>query len=174
LASYSSVNAANLSDSTNLNQGVLLYNENGYFFGMDLGYSKGAYSTRLFAPESGQITFSTYSKYQAPSTQTSFVDLFSINTRTGSATFNGNNSGVIMSGTGLNTDLTGELAFTGTQTATYSFAGTYSSHPECILSPQFNVNGNLPWITYSGISSFTINFASPVTGSVSYSCNARN
>jgi hypothetical protein len=102
------------------------------------------------------------------------IDLFSINTNTGTATFNGTSTGVLMSGTGLNTDFTGELTLSGTLTATYQFSGTYANHPECMLSPQFNVNGNLPWITYSGVSSFTVSFLLPVNGTVGYSCSARN
>ncbi|MBV8865845.1 MAG: hypothetical protein JO210_10670 [Acidobacteriaceae bacterium] len=59
--------------------------------------------------------------------------------------------------------------------ATYSFAGYYLVHPECTLTPQFDIgSGNRFWITYSGVTSFTANFALPVTGKVSYVCLGRN
>jgi hypothetical protein len=74
-----------------------------------------------------------------------------------------------------NTDLTGELALTNASSATYTFLAAYSSHPECIIKPQMDIgSGNRQWVTYSGAASFTVNFASPVSGNVSYSCIGRN
>lgn len=85
------------------------------------------------------------------------------------------NGGRIQTGTQDNTDMNGELALAAAKSATYSFAGYYLVHPECTLTPQFDIgSGNRFWITYSGVSSFNANFAQPVTGSVSYVCLGRN
>jgi hypothetical protein len=78
------------------------------------------------------------------------------------------------SGTALNTDGTGELNFSGTTTATYTFSGTYTSHPECTLTPQFDTAGARYWVTYTAATAFTVNFSGAVTGDVSYHCDARN
>lgn len=86
----------------------------------------------------------------------------------------------ISSMTSLNSDLLGELSFSSATTATYTFQDTTRNiHPECGLTPMFNAVGNMPWATYSGGPAgtayvLTINFASAVTGSVSYLCGFRN
>jgi len=73
-----------------------------------------------------------------------------------------------------NSDYAGELTFSGSSSATQSLQGTYGSHPECVAKPQFDPgSGNRFWISY-GTSSFTVNFASAVSGVVSYSCVGRN
>lgn len=78
-------------------------------------------------------------------------------------------------GTASNTDSGGELALSNATSATYTMQGSYSSHPECIAEPQFDPGAsNRHWITYTGNTSFTINFATPVTGSVSYVCIAHS
>jgi hypothetical protein len=83
--------------------------------------------------------------------------------------------GRIQTGTGSNTDMNGELNLTSATTASYSLAGYYLVHPECAITPQFDIgSGNRFWITYSGVSSFTVNFANAVSGSVSYVCLGRN
>lgn len=91
--------------------------------------------------------------------------------------------GTIGSNVSANTDLVGELTFASATTATYTLIGgtstfggaQYSVHPECTPTPQFDPGtGNRMYITYSGVSSFTINFTSAVTGIVGYSCLARN
>jgi hypothetical protein len=88
---------------------------------------------------------------------------------------NGNTTGHIASGTAANTDFAGELSFSAATTASYSFAATSSSHPECAITPQASVaSSGHPWVTYTGTSSFTINFPSAFTGSVSYLCAFRN
>ena len=79
----------------------------------------------------------------------------------------------LKSATASNTDLTGELTFSTATTASYTFVGTYTSHPECHPTPQFNA-ALQPWVTYTSTTSFTINFATAVTGTVSYSCIGRN
>lgn len=87
--------------------------------------------------------------------------------------FIGTGSGAaIGSGQAGNTDLVGFLNFSASTSASYSFAGTYSLHPECpAIEPQFDMgSGNRYWVTYTGTTSFTIHFATPVTGSVSYGC----
>jgi hypothetical protein len=76
--------------------------------------------------------------------------------------------------TASNTDVTGELSFVGATTATYPFSNTYTSHPECWATPQFDPVANTMWITYTAATSFTINFSGVVTGSVSYGCTGRN
>ncbi len=84
------------------------------------------------------------------------------------------NGGRIQTGTESNTDLDGELAIYSFKSATYSFAGYYLVHPECTVTPQFDIGpNNRFWITYTGASSFSVNFESAVTGSVSYICFGR-
>jgi hypothetical protein len=81
----------------------------------------------------------------------------------------------LRSGNGANTDLSGELNYNNTTAVSYTFTGSYSSHPECWAEPQFDSGtGNRYWITYNGTSSMTINFGAAVTGSVSYGCTGRN
>ena len=80
----------------------------------------------------------------------------------------------VRSGTASNSDFDGELAFSAAKTATYTLVGTYTTHPEVTLTPQFNINGNAPWVTYTGVTSFTINFASVATGAVTYTISGRN
>ena len=84
-------------------------------------------------------------------------------------------AGRLESGSASNTDLAGELTLSSASTAKYTFSGAYNSHPECTVTPQFDPGaGNRYWITYTGTSSFTVNFASPVSGAVSYACIGRN
>ncbi len=81
----------------------------------------------------------------------------------------------LRSGASSNTDLSGELSFAGTSSVTYSMLGSYASHAECWAEPQFDPgSGNRLWITYTGTTSFTIHYATVVTGTVSYGCMARN
>jgi hypothetical protein len=81
----------------------------------------------------------------------------------------------LRSGTSGNSDISGELSFSNSTSATYTFTGSYNSHGECWAEPQFDQgSGNRNWITYSGSSSMTINFATAVTGAVSYGCVGRN
>ena len=83
--------------------------------------------------------------------------------------------GMYKSGRSANSDVSGELTFSAATTASYTFQDTYTSHPECWMQPQFNQGTNNPyWITYSGMTSFTANFATAVTGTVSYACAGRN
>jgi hypothetical protein len=85
------------------------------------------------------------------------------------------NGGRLQTGTTSNTDMNGELALSSSKTATYPFAGYYLVHPECTLTPQFDIgSGNRFWITYSGVDSFSVNFATAVSGKVSYVCLGRN
>jgi hypothetical protein len=84
------------------------------------------------------------------------------------------------SGIAGNSDLLGELSFTGTTTATWVWVnapgtpGQYTIHPECHVTPQFDYSTNRYWVSYSTNVSFTINFSGAVTGSVSYLCGYRN
>jgi hypothetical protein len=80
----------------------------------------------------------------------------------------------IRSGSGGNTDISGELSFSNATSATYSFTGAYGTHSECWAEPQFDPgSGNRHWITYPSNGSMTINFAIAVTGAVSYGCVGR-
>jgi hypothetical protein len=84
-------------------------------------------------------------------------------------------TGSLRSGTSANTDIAGELTFSGSLAATYTFLGSYNSHAECWAEPQFDAgSGNRHWITYNGTSSMTIHFAVAITGAVSYGCVGRN
>ena len=78
--------------------------------------------------------------------------------------------------TASNSDVTGELVFAAATTATYTWVNTYISHPECVITPQFDLGATPPrsWVTYSGITSFTINYSAAVTGTVGYICIGRN
>ncbi len=85
------------------------------------------------------------------------------------------NGGRLQTGTQSNTDMDGELVLAAASTISRPFAGYYLVHPECTATPQFDIgSGNRFWITYSGVSSFNINFTNRVTGTVSYVCLARN
>jgi hypothetical protein len=81
----------------------------------------------------------------------------------------------IATGTASNTDLTGEFAFSGGTTASYNWTGTYTSHPEVTLTPQATTaTSGAPFVTYTGVTSFTINFPAAFTGSVTYTVIGRN
>ena len=81
----------------------------------------------------------------------------------------------IRTNTTNNTDVAGELNLNNATTVTYSFAGTYNSHSECWVQPQFDTgSGNRFWVTYTGNSQMTIHFANAVSGLVSYGCIGRN
>jgi hypothetical protein len=83
----------------------------------------------------------------------------------------------IASGVSTNTDLIGELSFSSATTATYTFTSSPAPaiHLECLAEPQFDPgSGVRSWITYTGVTSMTINFSSAVTGNVSYGCIGRN
>jgi hypothetical protein len=88
-------------------------------------------------------------------------------------TIQGNSA--IATGTASNTDLTGELAFSAaTTSATYTFTGTYTSHPECSFGLQFDPGAHRVWM--STLSTTTLQFTSDSaqTGAVSYTCIGRN
>ena len=100
---------------------------------------------------------------------------FSSLTVTGLATLGSGATESIATGTASNVDLGGELSFSGVTTGSYSFTGTYTTHPECFVEPQFDPGaGNYHWVTYTGVASFTINWHANVTGNVSYACIGRN
>lgn len=80
----------------------------------------------------------------------------------------------LRSGTATNTDLAGEFFFTSTKTATYTFLGSYTTTPEIYLQCWMNCNGNTPWLVAVGVTGFTITFATPITGKVSYAIIGRN
>ena len=81
----------------------------------------------------------------------------------------------LRSGVATNTDFSGELSLSAVTSATYTFQGAYGAHPECLVKPQVDMgSNNRHWVTYAGTTSFTVNFASAISGSVSYSCTARN
>jgi hypothetical protein len=82
---------------------------------------------------------------------------------------------MVKTGNASNTDLTGELVFSAATTGTYTFTGTYTSHPECWVQAQATTaTSGQPWLTYTGVASFTANFPTAFTGTVSYGCIARN
>ena len=82
--------------------------------------------------------------------------------------------GRLQTGTEDNTDMVGELIISATTSVARSFAGYYVVHPECTITPQFDIGpNNRFWVTYSQALSFTINFAQAVTGAVTYTCIGR-
>jgi hypothetical protein len=83
--------------------------------------------------------------------------------------------GRLQTGASGNTDLAGEFTITAAKTATYTFAGSYQRHPECVITPQFDIGSNSRvWVTYNGTTSFTANFPNTVSGNISYVCIGRN
>lgn len=76
----------------------------------------------------------------------------------------------VQSGSASNTDFSGELTMSG-GTNTYSFTGTFTSHPECIGTDQTSISAVK--VTYTGVASvtFTTSGGSDV---VSYVCGGRN
>jgi len=83
--------------------------------------------------------------------------------------------GRLQTGTSGNTDLAGEFTISAAKTATYTFFGSYQSHPECVITPQFDIGSNSRmWVTYNGTTSFTANFPNIVSGKISYVCIGRN
>jgi hypothetical protein len=87
----------------------------------------------------------------------------------------------IASNTASNSDLNGELTFSSSTTASYTFQNaTLNVHPECMFEALFDIgSGNRKWATYTGGPSgtafvVTLNFATAVSGTVSYLCAGRN
>jgi hypothetical protein len=81
----------------------------------------------------------------------------------------------IQTGKATNSDLSGELSITSAKSVAGKLSNHYSNHPECTVTPQFDIgNGNRYWITYPAADSFIVTFASPVSGSISYVCVGRN
>jgi hypothetical protein len=76
----------------------------------------------------------------------------------------------ISSGTASNTDLNGELTMSG-GTLTYTFTGTYTSHPTCVASDETAIAAVK--VTYTG-STAAIFTTSGATDVVSYICLGRN
>jgi hypothetical protein len=84
-------------------------------------------------------------------------------------------NGTLETGNSSNTDLAGEFTLSSAKTSSYSFAGRYNVHPECSVTPQFDAGtSNRFWVSYSGATAFTVNFANAVSGAVSYVCVGRN
>jgi hypothetical protein len=94
----------------------------------------------------------------------------------GSLLYNpGSGSTILGSNTASNVDGWGELSLSAATTASYTFANTYAVHPECFMQLQFNEGASVShWVTYTGSTSFTMNFSSAVTGTVSYHCDERD
>jgi hypothetical protein len=74
------------------------------------------------------------------------------------------------SGVSSNSDLNGELT-ASSNTASYSFTGTYTSHPICTASDE--TSRNAVQVTYTGTTSVTFT-TSGSTDVVSYQCTFRN
>lgn len=77
---------------------------------------------------------------------------------------------IVQSSTASNTDFSGQLTMSG-GTNTYSFTGTYVSHPECVASDQTNIAAVK--VTYTGVASVTFTTAG-ATDVVNYVCGGRN
>ena len=93
----------------------------------------------------------------------------------GSVTIGGGTTKSLSSGVAANSDMVGELTFTAaTTSSTYSFTGTYTSHPECTFAPQFDIGAHRLW--WSTITTATIQLTSDSaqTGNVSYICVGRD
>ena len=84
---------------------------------------------------------------------------------------------VVDNSTASNTDFRGELNLSTATTATYNFTSSIGSvnHAECVVTPQFDPGSGVRyWVTYSALTSFTVNFSTAVSGNVSYICVGRN
>lgn len=114
---YCLLNGNNLANNTALNPGILFFGSNGNQFGIDLGFSSGQFSTRLFTGSIQNIAFSKVNTGSAPTAQSNFTDLVLIdtnahitvygaspsNTSSGYLRLNGNNNA---STTNLNAGIT--------------------------------------------------------------------
>jgi hypothetical protein len=84
------------------------------------------------------------------------------------------------SGIAGNSDMVGRLTLSAATTVTYTWInapstpGAYTVHPVCELTPEFDYGTNRFWPTYTGTTSFTINFSGAVTGTVGYHCQYLN
>jgi hypothetical protein len=84
---YMQTNAYAYGNTTLLNPGILVYPSSiGFNFGMDLGYASltSRYRTRLFAPNSGDISFGFFQAGTAPTAQSSITDFMTIRGDSGS------------------------------------------------------------------------------------------
>jgi hypothetical protein len=84
-ANYNGYLETNFSDQTNttlLNPGILVYSQNGTFnYGMDLGHN-GSYRTRIFAPNTADISFA-FAPTAGSTSQSGFTDYMVIKGLTG-------------------------------------------------------------------------------------------
>lgn len=83
----------------------------------------------------------------------------------------------IYSGTLANTDGVGDLTFSASTAQSYTFTSVpaLTNHPICTPSPEATTaTSGQPFVTYTGATSFTINFPTAFTGNVGYTCIGRN
>ena len=83
----------------------------------------------------------------------------------------------VASGVSTASDLNGELFFTGATSSTYTFSTIYTNHPECTIVPLSNPGTKSYWVNYTtsgGFFQLVANFSVAFTGTVSYTCSARN
>ena len=117
-------NSTNLSSTTAINPGVLIFNTGGFVYGMDLGYNAtlARYRTRIFCPNSGDADISLATVNVSPTGQSDFTDRLIINGNTGNLTGSGSSSSNTVS------------AFTYSNTSvTPLFTGAF-------LAPNMNTN----------------------------------
>jgi trimeric autotransporter adhesin len=82
-SNYMNVNASALANATALNPGILLYSANNQFnYGMDLGHNGGKFRTRLFAPNTHDISFA-FAPTAGSTSQSGFTDSVVIKGPTG-------------------------------------------------------------------------------------------
>lgn len=95
---------------------------------------------------------------------------------TGVATLGSGSTKLIQTNTASNSDLAGELSFSAATTSnSYSFTGTYTSHPECTITPQFSPGAShVIWISTLSTSALQLSSDTAQTGTVSYICIGRN
>ena len=78
------MNLGNVGSTTAYNNGYLVYGGTGNNnYGTDLGFNNGRYSTRLFAPNSADITFGAIPSLTLPTLQSQFSTLMTIRGDTG-------------------------------------------------------------------------------------------
>ena len=137
---YLNTNANTLSDTSNLNPGLLVYASAGYAYGVDLGYNAPNYRTRVFAPYNQDIAFSFHGA-GSPVSQASFTDAMVVK-GTG-------NVGIGSLNPGQKLDVQGTIRTVGFAMPTGTPAFGY------VLTAQ-DSNGNAAWSTTNSVGAWTL------------------
>ena len=120
ITGYLNSNSGLLASTSSLNPGLLLFGtvagSAGNYYGMDLGYSNAKFRTRIFTPTTGDISFASHVAGTAPTVQSSFTDLMTINGSTGYV-------GIGTQAPSYKLDVNGNSRVTGTLSVTSNISG---------------------------------------------------